>query len=431
MSYHRVPNNDVGHEDELEAAFDGPEDADDADETSRLTHSRSSLSQAIPGAYDFERDYDQPPPGSPTHPPPFAVPNAFGNTNGLVPTSEPVRPAGPSWLGRAFRGVFGGPRPPARAVGSGLDNDGVFANVVAKPNGQETVMTRIEDETGVHWVPEVASKDVPPSYAAAAADQPPSYWPETILAPRVPSVAGELVVDGLPTGTLFSFAWAFVISWSFQFVGFVLTYILHTNHAGKFGSRAGLAVNLIQSGYFMHRQRERLMNSEDEFGPTRRWRSANAVVVTLANGTDPSSGSMMAADDMQVMPMFSDVVADWLSFFLMTAGWFLLLISILGFWRVKRFEMGILRGQASSIPADSSIRNRSQHPLAGSFLTMEMLRTGLGLYRSRQSMDEESSLPNIPPPEEQVEVVIEDGRTRETQDLEERLAANFRAAGIL
>jgi len=38
----------------------------------------------------------------------------------------------------------------------------------------------------------------------------------------------------------------------------------------------------------------------------------------------------------------ADATTEWLSFFLMTIGWFILLTSMLGFWRVKRWERGIL-----------------------------------------------------------------------------------------
>lgn len=39
-----------------------------------------------------------------------------------------------------------------------------------------------------------------------------------------------------------------LVSMSFQFVGFLLTYLLHTTHAAKNGSRAGLGITLIQLG---------------------------------------------------------------------------------------------------------------------------------------------------------------------------------------
>lgn len=80
----------------------------------------------------------------------------------------------------------------------------------------------------------------------------------------------------MPVGNVFSFAWNLLVSMSFQFVGasmssrdeshsvrrgrstdfwsdhldagFLLTFILHTTHAAKNGSRAGLGITLIQLG---------------------------------------------------------------------------------------------------------------------------------------------------------------------------------------
>ena len=103
------------------------------------------------------------------------------------------------------------------------------------------------DDTYV--VPEDTRAEAPPSYASAQADAVPPYWETTVHAPFTPGAAGDIVVDALPTGSLFSFLWNMLVSISFQFVGFLLTYLLHTTHAARLGSRAGLGVTLIQYGY--------------------------------------------------------------------------------------------------------------------------------------------------------------------------------------
>lgn len=69
---------------------------------------------------------------------------------------------------------------------------------------------------------------------------------------RLSTVDGDPIFEGLPCGSIFSFAWNFLISFSFQFVGFLLTYLLHTTHAAKYGSRAGMGVTLIQYGLYSH-----------------------------------------------------------------------------------------------------------------------------------------------------------------------------------
>jgi len=282
----------------------------------------------------------------------------------------------------------------------------------------------------VHWVPEETAnaEDVPPDYASAARDQPPGYWPETIHAPHMPSVAGEMVVDGLPTGSVLSFLWSFVVSMSFQWVGFLLTYILHTNHAGRYGSRAGLGITLIQTGYYIHRRREEMKESVDDVGPTKRWRpSASTPVALQLNGTSGmDNGSIMAQDDMQTLPMFGEAFSEWISFFFMTLGWFVLLISVLGYWRVKRWERALLRGTQTTIPGQSTIRNRTWNPLGPQGLSLAMLRTGLGM-RAEQGTDEEQVMAAFHMPESEADGISPPPPlTDEERELRDRL----RAAGL-
>jgi hypothetical protein len=141
---------------ELEAAFDDPDDndLDDADESHPLRFSSpESLppSSSLPATYNFESsicDYDQPPPGSPPLPSSHAVPNEFGNSNGVIPvfTSDtvPPPPSGGPWWKRTAAAVlpshyvnrFGITRGSitGRPIGGGSRNDGVFSNVAAKPS---------------------------------------------------------------------------------------------------------------------------------------------------------------------------------------------------------------------------------------------------------------------------------------------------------
>lgn len=148
------PSEDI--DDEMEAAFDDSDDDDDHNESRPLNPSNGSFSfprqsneygssVLIPGAYDFENvDYDYPPPGSPPRRDRALPGNDLGNTNGVIPT-VPVRiAAGPQigWLGRTAGSILpthyaqriGLQRMPVTgAVGGGTRNDGVFANVTAKP----------------------------------------------------------------------------------------------------------------------------------------------------------------------------------------------------------------------------------------------------------------------------------------------------------
>lgn len=116
---------------------------------------------APPGAYNFEEDWvPAPPPGSPPSPS-RAIPNNWGNSNGFVPnTPARVSPIRPSFLRRTVGALLPthysrGPR------GGGLENDGVFGNVMAKPGGPAPVRGP-DGATGPYWVPEEAQKDAPP-----------------------------------------------------------------------------------------------------------------------------------------------------------------------------------------------------------------------------------------------------------------------------
>ena len=162
-------------EQELEDAF-GLANEDDDDENTPLTRNgqqppanTQGHPNPVPGAYDFEREYgyDYPPPGSPPRPSAFALPNDIGNSNGELPSS-PVRLPMPRLS--LFRRTVGAILPThyvqvhaesshGRPLGGGLENDGVFANVTAKP--QRTMELRTE--TGeAYLVPEDSQKDVPP-----------------------------------------------------------------------------------------------------------------------------------------------------------------------------------------------------------------------------------------------------------------------------
>ena len=162
---------------EMEDAFDLDDEHDDDGhndhESTPLTHNvREEISSkqdtsALPGVYDFEREYDFPPPGSPPKPSARALPNDFGNSNGVLPTA-PI--AIPKPKRSFFRRVVGAVLPnhyqpvsteerSSRPTGGGTDNDGVFANVTAKPQAPRTIQT---EDGNIHIVPEDNQKELPP-----------------------------------------------------------------------------------------------------------------------------------------------------------------------------------------------------------------------------------------------------------------------------
>ncbi|TFK55911.1 hypothetical protein OE88DRAFT_1692640 [Heliocybe sulcata] len=425
------PRTDPDAQNEMEAAFDDSDDEDEQNMTESHPlnpasngpshrHTQSNVSPPAPGTYDFENfDYASfPPPGSPPGPSDRALPNDHGNSNGLVPET-PETDAGPSrgpggWFGRTAAAVLpthfvqrlSRQEVPSGPVGAGLNNDGVFANVTAKPS--RGVRVQEGDQTFV--VPEEAQKDAPPSYAAAQADAVPPYWETTVHAPSSPSSAGEIIIDSLPTGSLFSFLWNMLVSISFQFVGFLLTYLLHTTHAARLGSRAGLGVTLIQYGFALRSRTDLSYGSGAEIVDASSGTNGNgwmppqpAPVPTFSTAAEAdeywqgvSNGTIpVTSDTPQNAMIISDVTTEWLSFFLMTVGWFILLTSVVGFYRVKLWERNILSSQRESAqtPAPSSQPYLTQiERVFGIQGPGSLFRSGLGLNRNRSGQPDEDVL---------------------------------------
>jgi len=362
------PRSDRDANEEMEAAFDASDDEEDdhASETQPLNPTPPTPSAIrVPGTYDFENvDYDYPPPGSPPSPSARALPNDYGNSNGLVPSfNDSSRPgAKQSWLSRTAAAIL--PARYAQRFGLnsapaviGNNNDGVFANVTAKP----TRPIRVQDGDETYIVPEDTRAEAPPSYASAQSDAVPPYWEaNTVHAPFSPDSIGEMIIDSLPTGSLFSFLWNMLVSISFQFVGFLLTYLLHTTHAARLGSRAGLGVTLIQYGFAL-RGRVESNNDGENASLWSGWRTsapqptfataAEADAYWKHQGNSTMMGGMTSPPtltDEEASALVADATTEWLSFFLMTIGWFILLTSILGFWRVKRWERGVFTSQQNN-----------------------------------------------------------------------------------
>ncbi|KAJ5190413.1 uncharacterized protein N7498_009398 [Penicillium cinerascens] len=195
-------------------------------------------------------------------------------------------------------------------------NDGVFANLAAKPERGEK------------------NEDLPPSYEEAAADATPPYWETTIVAPGIAS--DEVYVDGLPVGSAFSFVWNAMISMSFQLVGFLLTYLLHTTHAAKNGSRAGLGLTLVQYGFYMKG------SSESSGGDGAGGDQYVPPPDPNSHSFDPSSvGDNSGGDGGGAISAIS--TSEWISYVLMIVGWFILIRAVSDFLRARRHEQLVLQ----------------------------------------------------------------------------------------
>ncbi|KAI9487383.1 MAG: hypothetical protein EXX96DRAFT_75999 [Benjaminiella poitrasii] len=122
-----------------------------------------------------------------------------------------------------------------------------------------------------------------------------------------------ILVEGMPVGSIFSFFWNLLISASFQFVGFMLTYLLHTSHASKQGSRAGLGVSLVQAGFYI---RSRGTLEDDDY--------------YYNGGSDNEQQQSSPAED--------SMDADILSYVFMMLGWFFIFHSLTQYFRAKQME---------------------------------------------------------------------------------------------
>lgn len=143
-------------------------------------------------------------------------------------------------------------------------------------------------------------------------------------------IPGELPIEGLATGTVFSFLWNMLVSISFQFVGFLLTYLMHTTHAAKLGARAGLGLTLVQYGFAIKSNREDLASGGGDITWTSNGDSAaeprppfdtaaeaDAWYATHPNATfDDASSQLLGGDSF----FTSDSTSEWLAFLLMTIG---------------------------------------------------------------------------------------------------------------
>jgi len=151
----------------------------------------------------------------------------------------------------------------------------------------------------------------------------------------------EVYVDGLPVGSVFSFIWNGMISMSFQLVGFLLTYLLHTTHAAKNGSRAGLGLTLVQYGFYMRNPG----GSADTGNPGQF--NNGAPPDPNSHNFDPNNvdGSADGGSDNMSGVSSSDLI----SYALMIIGWFILIRAVSDFLKARRHEALVLQSPARGL----------------------------------------------------------------------------------
>ena len=205
-----------------------------------------------------------------------------------------------------------------------------------------------------------------------------------------------------------------------------MTSVLASTHAARFGSRAGLGATLIQTGYYMTQPENQVQ--EGTVWPT----PADAYDAPKADAEAQTTPGVMS-DGMTSAEL--SAVTQWLSFFLMAVGWLVLLSSILGFWRVKRFERSIQQSNARTAQSNTGAAPPPRLPARG--------RSLLSVFTVPDEEDESHStvlvMPDDPEERRRMEWAIrEDQRCAPWvyiflpfYSLPFRLQADLRAAGLL
>ncbi|RLV91783.1 Metal homeostatis protein BSD2 [Spathaspora sp. JA1] len=233
---------------------------------------------------------------------------------------------------------------PGRFIGQGTD--GVFRNLAAKPDTQSSLQLK---ETN------------PPSYEEAAADAAPEYWESSVISPMYED---EVFVEGLPVGNIANFIWNALVTIAFQFVGFVLCYLLHTSHAAKHGSRAGLGITMIMYGWSIvptnfgnpDKVPSRIIPNDPNYfdidKSTRIGGKVDKYVVTGVSAGD-DSGSLDSAN------------APYVAYGLVALGLFIIIKSLVDYYRVKKTEREILQPRAAAVAAAAAAATATESSATG------------------------------------------------------------------
>lgn len=213
----------------------------------------------------------------------------------------------------------------------GETHDGVFSNMPAKPS---TSPASVPDQL--------------PSYDEASHDPSPPYWETSIM-----SEFDEIYIDGIPVGNVFNFIWSAAVSVLFQFLGFVITYLLHTSHAAKNGAQFGLGITIINLGLSslpIDITKHEIDSTTGRFEPA----DPSTIDVSLQNGADlPGQldgyhSALSTHGDFRESPGSLLNGTPILAYFLFTLGGFIVAKATYDFYKVKRLEYSIMNPMSSA-----------------------------------------------------------------------------------
>lgn len=123
---------------------------------------------------------------------------------------------------------------------------------------------------------------------------------------------------------------------SFQLVGFLLTYLLHTSHAAKNGSKAGLGITLVQWGFGMRASRSPSGSPAPD--PTNPNFGAGQPPDPNNHDFDPDKAADGAGGD----AAGSLGAQEFVAYALMIVGWFVLIRAIGEYLKARRHEQLVL-----------------------------------------------------------------------------------------
>lgn len=126
---------------------------------------------------------------------------------------------------------------------------------------------------------------------------------------------------------------------SFQLVGFLLTYLLHTTHAAKNGSRAGLGITLVQYGFYMKGSIEDVPNSSGDGGSPQYEEPPDPS----SHDFDPDQIGGPGIDTTNSRSWSSIASSEWMAYLLMIVGWFILIRAICDYLKARRHEQLVLQ----------------------------------------------------------------------------------------
>lgn len=325
-SYHSGRADEADERNRLFAAFGGSDSGSDDGTDDEWDDDRNiSLHEEDPE----DPFYAAAPPAAP----PVATSGGVGGSGGGANHESGETRRGTRFLG-PFMNLFsrrsGANQRSSFSPGNG--NDGVFANLSAKPSDGDSPV----DEN-------------PPSYEEAAADATPPYWETTIMGAG--GMSNELFIEGLPVGSPLNFAWNMLVSAAFQFVGFFLTYLLHTSHAAKNGSRAGLGFTLIQCGFYLTPDASAITPTEppSEFEPNdpNDYDSHGRIAGTYVEA-GPATGVPASATASDTV----DPNSNWIANALMIVGGLILIKAVFDYWAARRMEQAIIDSHPPIVVVD-------------------------------------------------------------------------------